>query len=87
MSKSDLSTVWVNVFRSVRKSQFAQAGQRLRGEGLVEFDHIDFRKFPAQALHQLPGGGHGAEAHQPGLDASRCHSAEPAGAIPKNQKM
>src|SRR5919198_4273745 len=45
------------------KPQLADTGERLRGEGFVELDHVEVTHVEARALQRLARGGDGAEAH------------------------
>ncbi|GCC48215.1 hypothetical protein chiPu_0032260, partial [Chiloscyllium punctatum] len=44
-------------------AELAQAGDALRGEGLVELDQVEVRHLDAEPLDQLPGRRHRADAH------------------------
>ena len=55
--------------------EFADAGDGLRGEGLVEFDQVDVADGKFRPLERLPGGGDRAEAH-----AGRVHPGGRRGA-------
>src|SRR5205085_2168903 len=51
------------------EAEFLLDGEVLAGEGLVDFDEVYVREFEARLLQGLADGGHGADAHQVGLDA------------------
>jgi hypothetical protein len=47
------------VLRVVRKAELAQAGERLRGEGLVQLDRVEIRDLELQPLAEPPDAGTG----------------------------
>src|SRR2546421_5308776 len=51
------------------EAEFTFDGEVLAGEGLVDFDEINLFELQTCLLKCLADGGHGADAHQVGLDA------------------
>src|SRR5437870_4218935 len=60
MAERDRAAIRIDVFGIVRKPELAHHGETLRGECLVEFDHVEIADAQAQPLHQLARGGHRA---------------------------
>src|SRR3954453_18777224 len=65
VAESDGPTVWVYAGVIIRNAQLAEDRQALRGEGFVQFDHLEVADLEAEALHQLLGGWRRADAHDP----------------------
>src|SRR3954452_17445212 len=65
VAESDGPTVWVYAGVIIRNAQLAEDRQALRGEGFVQFDHVEVADLEAEALHQLLGGWRRADAHDP----------------------
>ena len=53
MAERDRAAIRIDVLGIVGKAELAQHGQRLRGEGLVEFDHVEVADLQAEPRHQL----------------------------------
>ena len=53
----------------VGDAELAKHREALRGEGLVEFDHVEVADLEAEALHQFLGRRRGADAHDPRRNA------------------
>ena len=53
MAERDRAAVGVHLRRVVGKAELAQHGEPLRGERLVQFDHVEVGDLEAEALHQL----------------------------------
>src|SRR4051812_47381072 len=51
------------------ESELANAGHGLRGEGFVELDQIEINSGEPRALERFACRGHGADAHDSGVDA------------------
>ena len=71
MAERDGAAVRVHMRRVVGEAELAQHGQRLRGEGLVELDHVEVADLETEPLAELARRGRGAEAHDARLDARR----------------
>jgi hypothetical protein len=55
MAERDGAAVRIDVLGVVGDAKLAQAGQRLRGEGLVELDQIEVADFQARAAPSASG--------------------------------
>ena len=53
VAERDRAAVGVHVRRVVGDAELAQDGEALRGEGFVQFDHVEVADLEAEALHQL----------------------------------
>ena len=69
MAERDRAAVGVHLRRVVGKAELAEHGEALRGEGLVQFDHVEVADLQAEALHQLLASGSRADAHDPRRNA------------------
>ena len=58
------------------QAQVADAGQGLRGEGLVDFHALDVAERPASAIQGLPNRGNRPETEQAGFDRADPEGAE-----------
>jgi hypothetical protein len=67
--QGDRAAVGVHVVGVVGQAEVTQEGQGLRGEGLVQLDHVDVGDRAAQAAEELAGGRRGTHAHDPGRHA------------------
>ncbi len=47
------------------KAPLPEDGESLRGEGLVELNEAEVREAQPRPLQGFPGGGHGADPHDP----------------------
>ena len=63
----------VHVLGVVGQAQLARHRQHLRGEGLVELDHVDAVEVEARTRQHLARGRRGADAHDAGRDARARH--------------
>ena len=63
MAERDGAAMGIDLLGIVGEAELAQAGERLRGEGLVELDHIEVADLEPEPLHQLAGRRHRADAH------------------------
>src|SRR5947209_13270289 len=69
VAERDRAAIGVYVRRIVGKAKLAQDREALRGEGFVQFDHVEVRDLEAKAFHQLFRGGRRTDAHDPRRDA------------------
>ena len=79
MAERDRAAVGVHARIVVGEAELAEHREALRGEGLVQFDHVEVGDLEAEALQQLLGRGRRADAHDPRRHAGDG-GAEDAGA-------
>src|SRR6266852_1052160 len=72
VSYGDRTAVWIYVRRVVWNSQFAQDGQRLRGEGFVQFDDVHLPERQTRFGQNLVRRGSWTHAHDSRSYASGC---------------
>ena len=71
MAECDRAAVGVHVLGVLGQPELAQHGQRLGGEGLVEFDQVDFADGEPEPGQQLAGRRHRSDAHDARRHAGR----------------
>ena len=76
MAERDGAAVRVDVLGVVRQPELAQAGQRLRGERLVQLDHVEVADLEPEPRHQLLRRRHRADAHDARRHAGRRHAGD-----------
>jgi len=69
MADGDSAAVGVNVRGIVGQAEFAENGERLRGEGLVEFDNVHLGNHETCLRQNFLRRGDGTHSHDPGSDA------------------
>ena len=62
MPEGDRTTALIELRHA--QAQFTCAGERLRGEGFVDFDRVHFRQLPSGFLTETMNGKHRAKPHQ-----------------------
>src|SRR5260370_39444930 len=70
VAERDRPAVWIDVFRVVRQPEPAQAGERLRGECLVELEDVETGRLKAEPLAESLDRRDRAAAHHPRRDAA-----------------
>src|SRR5512137_1163386 len=76
MPQRDRAAVRVHVGGIVRQAEAAGDRQSLRGEGFVQFDHVDVRDLQSVPREQLLGGGRRPDAHDPRRHAGRRRATD-----------
>src|SRR5205814_2041998 len=69
VAERDGAAVRIHASVVVGNAELPKDGEALRGEGLVELDHVEVADLEAEALHQLLGCGRRTDAHD-----SRWHA-------------
>ena len=80
MTEGNGAAVRVDARIVVAQAERAQYRQPLRGEGFVQFNHVELLERHAELLQQLLRSRSGPDAHDARLDPGRCHTddARPA---------
>src|SRR6516225_9112782 len=76
MAEGDAAAVGIRLLR--RQPEFADNSERLRGEGLIYLEHIDFPDFKPGTVEDLVYGGHRAHPHDPWLNPRVAVADQPA---------
>src|SRR3546814_18900569 len=63
-------------YTTLFRSELLTDAERLSGEGFVRLDEIEIGDGPARFLQRLAAGGHGADAHDRGIDAGRSEALD-----------
>src|SRR5690349_23369877 len=70
MAERDRAAVGVHLRRVIGKAELAKNCEPLRGEGLVQLDHVEVADLETKPLHQLLARGRRADAHDARRNAS-----------------
>ena len=73
MAEGNRAAMRVHVFGIVRQAELTGHGQALRGESLVQLDHVDVADLQAEAFQQFLGGRGRADAHDAWVHAGGRH--------------
>ena len=77
MAHRDGAAVGIDARIVVIEAQQLQAAEHLRGEGLVDFDHVHVGEFQIGARQRLGNGRHRAQAHEARRDAGHRTAHHP----------
>src|SRR5260370_30829838 len=76
VTKRNGPPVGIDVLGIVAHAQLAQTGKPLRRERLTDLDQIEIPDLESQTFHQLAGGRHCANAHDPRRYRRRRHAED-----------